>query len=414
MTASETSLEETMTHFLRDRGVGPQAESGNYRSECEREIYRFLSWLVDGLEDEHWSGINPSYKERGLTFSDVGSWLDSHSRFNEPTALFRAYARHLRGKDFAPSTVRTYYAYVSAWAGWCQQEGYFSEHYATRADAREPIPEEERSRSDTKQMWGPEERKRVTRTVDQLFHDAADELSSIHVDDTLDRERQRFKLLKTARNRALVYLLAYTGARTAEILADPRDSRREGLLWEDVNLESQSATVYRKRRGWDDLALPEPVIAPLSQYRNRLSPPSAEWSVFPTFAYPKHATLVTDTLADRGWNEETIEEFRQEHARDFFILLQENITPPSATKRLATSVLTDLHEDHDVEMSETGERLEPHGGRRGMGEVMVREYGFPTAARFLDNSEEMVREAYSHLEAADQADQATQAIKNID
>jgi len=36
-----------------------------------------------------------------------------------------------------------------------------------------------------------------------------------------------------------------------------------------------------------------------------------------------------------------------------------------------------------------------------MGEVLVRAFGYTVAARYLDNSEEMVRERYSHIEAGE-------------
>jgi drug/metabolite transporter (DMT)-like permease len=36
-------------------------------------------------------------------------------------------------------------------------------------------------------------------------------------------------------------------------------------------------------------------------------------------------------------------------------------------------------------------------GRRGMGEVMVRQFGYAAAARYLANSEDQVREAYQHI-----------------
>jgi predicted nucleic acid-binding protein len=58
--------------------------------------------------------------------------------------------------------------------------------------------------------------------------------------------------------------------------------------------------------------------------------------------------------------------------------------------------------------------LAPHGGRRGMGEVLVRQFGYATAARYLDNSEQMVRERYSHIEAGEQADMATEALAASD
>lgn len=60
------------------------------------------------------------------------------------------------------------------------------------------------------------------------------------------------------------------------------------------------------------------------------------------------------------------------------------------------------------------EYLAPHGGRRGMGEVLVQAFGYTVAARYLDNSEEMVRERYSHIEAGELGDVATEALKDID
>jgi hypothetical protein len=64
--------------------------------------------------------------------------------------------------------------------------------------------------------------------------------------------------------------------------------------------------------------------------------------------------------------------------------------------------------------SPKSEYLTPHGGRRGMGEVLVRAFGFTAAARYLDNSEEMVRKRYSHLEAGELGDIATEAIEQVD
>ncbi len=55
--------------------------------------------------------------------------------------MFRAYARHL-GSDRAlkQNTIHTYYHYISAWCGWCANEGYLRGHYARRASAMAPLP----------------------------------------------------------------------------------------------------------------------------------------------------------------------------------------------------------------------------------------------------------------------------------
>ncbi len=49
-----------------------------------------------------------------------------------------------------------------------------------------------------------------------------------------------------------------------------------------------------------------------------------------------------------------------------------------------------------------------------MGEVLVRTKGFAAAARFLDNSEEIVRDHYSHIEAAERAEIVTDALSQTD
>ena len=49
-----------------------------------------------------------------------------------------------------------------------------------------------------------------------------------------------------------------------------------------------------------------------------------------------------------------------------------------------------------------------------MSEVLVRAFGYTVAARYLDNSEEMVREWYSHIEAGELCNVATEALDQID
>jgi len=44
----------------------------------------------------------------------------------------------------------------------------------------------------------------------------------------------------------------------------------------------------------------------------------------------------------------------------------------------------------------------------------VRAFGYTVAARYLDNSEEMVRERYSHIEAGELGDVTTEALDEID
>ena len=84
---------------------------------------------------------------------------------------------------------------------------------------------------------------------------------------------------------------------------------------------------------------------------------------------------------------------------------------PASTRWLLQRVTAaaDLEVDHPKH-----DYLAPHGGRRGMGEVLVRAFGYTVAARYLDNSEQMVRERYSHIEAGELGDIATEALDEVD
>jgi hypothetical protein len=200
-----------------------------------------------------------------------------------------------------------------------------------------------------------------------------------------------------------------------ELLRDPNDPRRRGVRWEDLSLEDGSMDVYRKKQQWDAASLPDPVISPLRSYRQLMDPPTERWPVFPTFDQRTLAELVQEELAERGERLEAIGERRDEYARDLLLALDEDLRPPSITTDGARSILQRLSDDTEIDIDHPKhDYLAPHGGRRGMGEVLVRAFGYTVAARYLDNSEEMVRERYSHIEAGELGDVATEALEDID
>ena len=88
--------------------------------------------------------------------------------------------------------------------------------------------------------------------------------------------------------------------------------------------------------------------------------------------------------------------------------------PPALGKDGARTRMERLCEAAGIEIDDRHGYLAPHGGRRGMGEVLVRQFGYAAAARYLDISEEVVRESYSHIEAGEQADLATEALAESD
>jgi len=398
-------LRSSFERYLQDKGKGRGGEGGNYRRNAARELERFAEWAAGERGGTEWTGIVPAGADREPTFAD----LDER--------VFREYARHLAGdRGLKQNTVQTYYAYVSAWCGWCVNEGYLESHYAQRASATAPLPEDDGRKPGDQQAWSPEHRHQLTRHVDDQARTAIESYTTLPEDVApADEQRARYRAIKATRDRALVYLLAYTAVRVGELLRDPDDPRRRGVRWEDLNLADGSMDVYRKKQQWDVASLPDPVIAPLRRYRKLLAPPTERWPVFPTFDQRTLATLVEDELADRGLRPESIDERRDEYVRDLLLALAEDVRPPSMTTDGARSVLRRLTDAAGIAIDHPKhEYLAPHGGRRGMGEVLVRAFGYTVAARYLDNSEEMVRERYSHIEAGELGDVATEALADID
>ena len=403
--AATRPLRSSFDRYLQDKGKGRGGEGGNYRRNAARELDRFAEWAAGERGDEDWTGITPKDVDRDPTFADLEE------------RIFREYARHLSGdRGLKQNTVQTYYAYISAWCGWCVNEGYLEAHYAQRASATAPLPDDDGRKPGDQQAWTPEQRHALTRYVDEQARESIEAYTTLPDEvDPLDKQRARYAALKAARDRALVVVLAYTAVRVGELLRDSDDPRRRGVRWEDLSLEDGSMDVYRKKQQWDAASLPQPVISPLRSYRKLLDPPTERWPVFPTLDQRTLAELVQEELADRGEQSEAIEGLRDEYARDLLLALDEDIRPPSITTDGARSMLQRLTEAAEIDIDHPKhDYLAPHGGRRGMGEVLVRAFGYTVAARYLDNSEEMVRERYSHIEAGELGDVATEALEEVD
>ncbi|MCD2200922.1 site-specific integrase [Halobacterium sp. KA-4] len=395
----DTPVEASFKHYLKDIGKGRDGEGGHYRRNVERELNHFLEWTAGDRGPDTWAGILPADTDRDLQFRDLTE------------SVYREYARYLAGeRGLKQNTAQTYYAYLSSWTGWCVTEGYLDAHYANRSTARDPLPDDDGRRPGDQQAWSPEHRLQLTEHVIQQFNDAYNE----HSDADQDNPTLRYHAIKAARDRALVYVIAYTAVRGGELLRDPSDPRRRGLRWEEVNTDDGSITVYRKKQQWDTASLPKPVIQPLTAYQDLLDPPSGRWPVFPTFDARSLGKLVREGLADRGLADEEIAD-RRDNNRDLLLALDEDIRPDSMTTKGARNVLERLTDAADIDISDANhEYLAPHGGRRGMGEILVRSFGYTVAARYLDNSEDMVRERYSHIEAGKLGDKAAEGIADVD
>src|SRR5699024_5735426 len=134
---------------------------------------------------------------------------------------------------------------------------------------------------------------------------------------------------------------------------------------------------------------------------------------FPSFHRPTLSQQVTDTLDRQGYTDTEIEEMHTDRSL-IELCIEHDIEPPSITTDAGRHVLKRLCEEAGIELDDSEEYLMPHGARRGAGEVLVRTSGHAAAARALDNSEEVVREHYSHIEAGELADQMSSAFEEAD
>lgn len=368
-------FERARDDFLLDKSKG--GDSGTYRRNVEREINRFIEWY----EDEY----------------------NEHPTFDEiEVRTMRTYARHLVDQGWTDGTVRTYYAQMSAFIGWCERENLLERHVAQLDTATEPLPEDNGRRSGDQQAWGPAEREQIIEHVSEAANEAID---------ALDGQTGTWNAVKTLRGRALVSVLCYTGIRAGELLARSDDARRNGITWADIDLDEGRVTVLSKKQEWDDRSLPAQTIHPLRMLHRVLSPPD-DWPIFMTLSPRDVFPKARRALSDAGLEDGEINDAVSKDAI-WSIYREYDLTPRPLQTNGARTVMQRLTDAAGIEL-DGDEYLKPHGGRRGAGEVMVRTHGYAAAARLLDNTEEMVRKSYSHIEAGELAETVSNAFEAVD
>lgn len=393
--AVAAGLVDAANRFLESKGNG---SAGNYRRNCARALRAFFEFL--NTED-----LNPP--------AEVADLDDGH---------FRRFARYLsiegwltpRGEPkssdetsfettISAGTMRTYYSMISAWCGWCVREGVLSTHYADSDVAQEPLPENSDDSVRDQQTWSQKQRETITRYTDHLAGHALDDA---------DRAADAAKEL---RDRAFVYTIAFSGVRGGEILRDPNDPDRDGLRWGDVNLDQELIWVVPKKRkkNIDDRALtPKPVPA-LERLQSALDP-AEEWPVFPSLAwrllYKRLRSGAPDHLSE-GDVEEILDD-ADGRAELFDLFRKWDVTPPAMNTTSGRNVLQrlceSLNDDDDFvgELDFSGSKhdyLAPHGARRGVGKVLVKQRGYDDAAEQLDNTPSVVQKHYSHIKVPERS-----------
>lgn len=298
-------------------------DSGKYKSNNAYVLRLFANWL-----------------RRDQDVHRVGDITDQNLR-----AWSRALRRTVEDNESdisSASTAEQYYAYVSAFLGWAVRERYLDSNPAVTNLAKEPLPEGDNN--SRQQFWTVRDREAICATADRL------------VDESFDSDDERAKL-RAFRDRALVYTLAYTGCRGAELAAVRDDSKRNGLRWTSVDIDLGTVSVYGKNREREEAPILEPAEGPLQRWKQVLDPPDPTWPVFPTLHLPSlYDALPRDTESspDTVWQD----------------LREHDCSPPSIQTGGVRRVLHGLCEDSAYEFDEP---LRPHGARRGLGDQLYQE-----------------------------------------
>ncbi|MXR40644.1 tyrosine-type recombinase/integrase [Halobaculum sp. WSA2] len=357
-----TPLEDALSAFVAHVSKG---DSGRHRGEVERVVGDFVDLAGD----------------RGVsTASDLSD------------RLLEAYAAHLARRAWAREddpdegitgrTARQYYALVRSFCTYLHERDALETNPAKSTVATDALPDRSVGvrDDDREQFWSAGTREAIVRWTDWRAEDAIDH-------GWLDPAR-------AARDRALVAVLAYSGARGAELFRDPQNDRRGGLRWRHVDLDGGTLRVYGKTQEWQRTPLMEPGIGRLRAHYRRQDPPSKEWPVFPTGHLPSLYRLVREADGvDAEPTKDTVRELLREH----------DLVPPAISTAGARTLLERLSAESGV--TEDGEALLPHGARRGLGdelydtsaelaqEVLRHQSVETTHASYRDDDVERLREA---------------------
>ncbi|ADD07542.1 XerC/D-like integrase (plasmid) [Natrialba magadii ATCC 43099] len=353
-------LEDALAEFL-------ESKSGNYAANLERVVGQWISYCAD-------RDVRTLESVTKRTMGHYASHLGRRVDAGQSDAV---------DGGIAASTAHTYYNLVSAFLSWAVKWDYLAENPAEKAAAKDELPSKNSSNSGDQQFWSPEQRRTIMGYVDERARTAIDERGT--------------DALEEVRDRALVALLAYAGVRGAEVLADSRDERRNGLRWQSVDLENGVITVLGKSQDKEETALPDQAVTPLRRLETILDPPAADWPVFPS----RHPPSLYKAIDAAG--------HEKPDGDPWGYVLETGIEPPSMSTSGARTLLKRLSDEADVPLDDSPkDYLTLHGARRGVGEKLYRERGAAAAQRTLRHADpQTTSEMYSHIEASELAEDNT-------
>ena len=360
-----TQTLETAIHDFLESG----SKSGNYRSNLEYVLEKFRKQVAPGA----------------TTLADVDK------------GVMAEYAIYLRQRvdahqtpgvegGISVSTAWAYYDNVSAFFDYCLKWDLIGENPAQKAVAKDELLDRPSTVSGAQQFWSSDERRQLLDYVDWRASNAIDGRGT--------------EAVVELRDKALAYVLAFTGVRGGEILKDSRDDRRVGLRWADVDIENNQITILGKNQQREPAQLPGQTHQPLEQLRRVVKPASEEWPVFISLHAPSMYKVLPNDFDPSDDDGSLLD-----HCRTL------GVVPPALSTNGARSVLKRLCKDGDIEVDGDKGYLTLHGARRGVGEKLYREHGAAAAQRTLRHADpKTTSEMYSHIETSENAENVTEVF----
>ncbi len=360
-------LEDAIQDFLQSG-----SKAGNYKSN--------LAYVLTNFRQQ----VAPTATTLGDVDKSVMADYASYLRR-------RVDAHQTAGVDggIAASTAWAYYDNVSAFFDYCLEWDKIAENPAQKQVAKDELPERPSTISGSQQFWSPTERRQLLDHVDRRASAAIDEHGT--------------EAVVELRDKALCYVLAFTGVRGGEILKDARDDRRVGLRWSDVDIDDNQITILGKNQQRETAPLPEQTHHPLQQLRKVIDPASEEWPVFVSLHAPSMYRVLPDDFGPSDEDDRNL----LDHCRNL------GATPPALSTNGARSVLKRLCESGEIAVDGEPEYLTLHGARRGVGEKLYRERGAAAAQRTLRHADpKTTSKMYSHIETSETAENVSDVFSD--
>jgi len=254
----------------------------------------------------------------------------------------------------------------------------------------DPLPEDDGKRK--RQYWSAEDREALL------------EYATKRVDMALEGTI-RTDVEAAFRDRAIVVMLDGTGARGAELFADPKDDKRNGLQWKDIDFDERLIEVYGKSREYERGSVscecprrPQAMVpGARADDRSVARLPTGHYGSKSARSRMHSARRQSRALDDRGdaGKTEVLDRLHREH----------EVPPPSISKEGVRRLLKRFTDEAGIEPDGEYDYLTLHGARRALGRDLYTGRMSEKAQEALrHNSIETTHEAYADVKMKDVSD----------